>query len=132
MNNDISKEHLTDEQYKITQEKGTEPRFSGEFLENKADGIYTCIVCGVELFDAGTKYESGTGWPSFSDAIKENIRTQSDHSGGRERTEVLCNNCGAHLGHVFEDGPTEKDEVDAPKTGKRYCINSAAMDFEEE
>lgn len=125
---DINKDHLNELQRKVTQQCGTEPAFSGEYLDHKEDGTYTCVVCDTPLFRSDTKYESGTGWPSFSDAIEENIETKIDTSGGMERTEVVCKNCGAHLGHVFDDGPTSED-ADVPATGKRYCINSAAMDF---
>lgn len=132
MNDDISKEHLSEKEWAITQEQGTEPPHSGAFLDHKEDGTYTCVVCGVDLFDSDTKYNSGTGWPSFADAIEDNIELRKDNSKDMQRTEVVCANCGAHLGHVFDDGPTTEDEVDVPATGKRYCINSAAMGFEEE
>lgn len=122
--------NLSEIAHRVTQEKGTEPPFSGEFLDHHADGTYTCVVCGTPIFSSETKYQSGSGWPSFSDAIQENIVLQKDTSLGMERTEVVCKTCGAHLGHVFDDGPTS-EEADVPPTGKRYCINSAAMSFEE-
>lgn len=117
------REVLSDEKYRILREGGTEPRGSGKYLEQKDDGAYVCAGCGAELFDSDEKFESGTGWPSFWDAAKEDaIRTRADHSHGMVRTEVLCARCGGHLGHVFDDGPEP--------TGKRYCINSAALDFD--
>ena len=115
---------LSEEEYRILREAGTEPPFSGEFVDHKADGSYVCAGCGAVLFDSETKFESGCGWPSFYDADDGRIETRPDTSHGMRRTEVLCGTCGGHLGHVFEDGPDP--------TGKRYCINSVALEFEDE
>ena len=115
---------LTPEQYHILREKGTEAPFTGEYLKFKGDGMYTCAVCGQPLFESGTKFDSGTGWPSFYDVAKSDaVNLVDDDSHGMHRVEVQCANCGSHLGHVF------KDAADQP-TGLRYCINSASLGFE--
>ncbi len=117
------KKELTSQQYEILRNKGTEPAFSGEFVDNHDNGMYACVACGNQLFDSGTKFESGSGWPSFYDvAEKGNVILEDDNSHGMSRTEVKCANCGSHLGHVFKDGPKDK-------TGLRYCINSCALKF---
>lgn len=126
------KEKLSPEQYHIIREKGTEPAFSGKYLENKEKGMYLCAACGQELFSSDAKYESGTGWPSFfKPSSEKSVQTEPDKSLGMERTEVKCSRCGAHLGHVFDDGPkTMPDGRQA--NGKRFCINSLALDFKED
>jgi peptide-methionine (R)-S-oxide reductase len=117
------KKKLTPEQFHILREKGTEKAFTGKYWNNKEDGFYNCVACGARLFSSETKFESGSGWPSFTDMMnKKNIELKEDNSQGMRRIEVICKKCGSHLGHLFDDGPKEKG-------GKRYCINSASLDF---
>jgi methionine-R-sulfoxide reductase len=120
-NQEELKARLSPEQYRVTQERGTEPPFTGKYWNSHEDGRYTCIVCGAFLFSSTTKFDSGCGWPSFFAAEGGHVTTREDLSHGMTRTEILCANCGAHLGHVFEDGPQP--------TGLRYCVNSASLDF---
>lgn len=117
------KKRLTPEQYKVLRKKGTEKPFTGKLLHNDASGDYLCAACGVKVFDSETKFDSGSGWPSFFDiAEQENINLVEDTSAGMHRVEVQCANCGSHLGHVFNDAPQTP-------TGMRFCINSVALDF---
>lgn len=116
---------LDDETYRVLRQKGTEPAFSGRYCRTKEAGVYRCAGCAAELFDAETKFESGSGWPSFWQAVRpEAVELRSDHSHGMTRTEVLCARCGGHLGHVFPDGPEP--------TGERYCVNSISLELEPE
>jgi peptide-methionine (R)-S-oxide reductase len=115
---------LTPEQYEVLRQHATEPAFTGEYVSVKEDGTYRCAGCGAELFSSDTKFDSGTGWPSFYEpAVAENVELRDDHSYGMRRTEVLCKRCGGHLGHVFDDGPQP--------TGQRFCINSCALDLDQ-
>ena len=117
------KKKLTPEQYRVLREKGTEPAFTGKYVDNKEKGMYTCAACGAPLFSSDKKFDSGTGWPSFYDvAEKGNVELHEDTSHGMKRIEVTCKKCGGQLGHVFDEGPKNK-------TGKRYCINSCSLDF---
>jgi peptide-methionine (R)-S-oxide reductase len=118
------KKKLTPEQYKILREKGTEAPFTGKLLHEKKDGTYMCQACGNPLFSSDTKFDSGTGWPSFDQALPGAVKYEHDDKYGMDRTEVLCSKCGSHLGHVFDDGPTS--------TGKRFCLNSVCLELEEE
>ncbi len=117
------KEILTPEEYKVLREKGTERPFTGKYWDKFDEGVYKCVACGQVLFDSNTKFDAGCGWPSFSDVINnKNVITKSDFSYGMNRVEVMCANCGGHLGHIFDDGPKP--------TGQRYCINSVSIKFE--
>jgi peptide-methionine (R)-S-oxide reductase len=119
------KNELTPEEYHVLREGGTEAPFKGAFVDNHETGMYTCRACGNALFSSDSKFDSKSGWPSFTDpAVAENVGTRSDDSLGMRRTEVFCKHCGSHLGHVFEDGPADKG-------GLRYCINSLSLDFKE-
>ena len=126
LTDDQWKARLTPEQYEILRQHGTEAPFTGKLLHNKDSGNYVCAACGKPLFKSGTKFDSGSGWPSFYDvATKGAVNLKEDNSGGLQRTEVTCANCGSHLGHLFHDAPQTP-------TGARFCINSAALDFKPE
>jgi len=116
------KARLSSEQFRVTQERGTEAPYTGKYWNHHEDGRYTCIVCNAVLFTSDTKFDSGCGWPSFFNAENGKVATRPDHSHGMERVEIICAGCGAHLGHVFDDGPQP--------TGQRYCVNSASLDFQ--
>jgi peptide-methionine (R)-S-oxide reductase len=123
INEEELKQKLTEEEYKVLREKGTEAPFSGKLLHDDRDGMYKCKVCGQDLFSSEAKFDSGTGWPSFDEALPGSVKEINDDSHGMHRIEVVCSKCGSHLGHVFNDGPTD--------TGMRYCLNSVCLDLEE-
>lgn len=123
MNEEELRKKLTPEEYLVLREKGTEAPFSGKLLHDKRDGMYKCKVCDSPLFSSVAKFDSGTGWPSFDQAIAGSVKEMEDNSHGASRTEVVCSKCGSHLGHLFDDGPT--------KTRRRYCLNSICLDLEE-
>ncbi|MEA2701367.1 MAG: peptide-methionine (R)-S-oxide reductase [Candidatus Parcubacteria bacterium] len=126
MNEEEFKEKLTPEEYAVLRKGGTEAPFSGAYVNNHEDGMYHCRACGAALFSSDKKFDSGSGWPSFTDpAVAENVGTRLDDSHGMRRTEVYCKNCDSHLGHVFDDGPKDAG-------GKRYCINSVCLEFEKD
>ncbi len=119
------RKRLTPEEYDVLREKGTEPAFTGKYYKNEETGMYLCAACGAELFSSDAKFDSGTGWPSFTEPMnREHVELKLDTSHGMERVEVLCKRCGSHLGHVFEDGPKP--------AGQRFCVNSAALKFKKE
>ena len=120
---ELNKKHLSQDQFEVTQNCGTEPPFSGKLLYEKRNGIYSCVVCNFALFESEKKYESGTGWPSFYDALEGTISTKEDNSYGMKRIEINCKKCDSHLGHIFPDGPRP--------TGQRYCVNSLSLTFSE-
>ncbi len=125
-------EELPPELYHVAREKGTEAPFTGKYWNNKEKGMYVCAVCGTELFSSDTKFDSGTGWPSFTESKDlEHVELKEDLSGGTRRTEVVCRTCGAHLGHVFDDGPIDP-RLPADRQGKRYCINSVCLMLKQE
>ena len=124
MNEQDFKNKLTPEQYRVLREKGTEVPGTGKYLHEKQSGTYECVACGNPLFKSDAKFDSGTGWPSFDQAIPGAVKETADNTLGMERTEITCANCGSHLGHVFPDGPTA--------TGQRYCLNSVCLDLKEE
>ena len=123
MDEEKIKKRLTPEEYLVLREKGTEAPFSGKLLHDKRDGMYKCKVCDSALFSSEAKFDSGTGWPSFEEALPGSVKEIEDSSHGMARTEVICAKCGSHLGHLFDDGPT--------KTKKRYCLNSVCLDLED-
>lgn len=132
---DSKKKNLPSELYHVAFEKGTEAPFTGKFYKHFKKGMYICAVCGQELFSSDTKFDSDCGWPSFDRSLSGNVKFAQDNSLGMERTEVMCNNCGAHLGHIFDDAPRLAVFGDASgsveTTGKRFCINSISLDFKQ-
>ena len=124
MNEEEIKNKLTSEQYHVLRQKGTEAPFTGKYVHETKDGSYACVVCDTPLFSSKAKFDSGTGWPSFDEALPGAVTLKDDNTLGMHRTEVICTKCGSHLGHLFDDGPT--------KTGKRYCLNSVCLDLKEE
>ena len=125
------KQKLTPEEYAVLREGETEAPFTGKYVDMHEDGMFVCRACGAALFSSDAKFDSGTGWPSFTDPVNlENIILESDDSQGMARTEVICKKCGSHLGHVFDDGPQD-GRLPADRQGKRFCINSCALDFKE-
>ena len=123
INEEDLKKKLTEEEYKVLREKGTEAPFSGKLLHDDRDGMYKCKVCGQNIFSSESKFDSGTGWPSFDQALPGSVIETPDYTAGMQRVEITCSKCGSHLGHVFNDGPTD--------TGMRYCLNSVCLDLEE-
>ncbi len=123
INEEDLKKKLTEEEYRVLREKGTEAPFSGKLLHDDRDGMYKCKVCGQNLFSSESKFDSGTGWPSFDQALPGSVIETPDYTAGMQRVEITCSKCGSHLGHVFNDGPTD--------TGMRYCLNSVCLDLEE-
>jgi len=124
------KNKLTPEQYRVMREKGTEAPFSGKLLHEKSEGTFKCAACGNPLFSSDAKFDSGTGWPSFDQALPDAVEFKKDSEHGLERTEVVCKKCGSHLGHVFDDGPKNLPNG-RQATGKRHCINSICLEFED-
>lgn len=128
VNNDEWKKKLDPEAYAVLREKATEPAFSGELYTYKKDGMYVCGACGEALFSSDQKYDSGSGWPSFTQAVSDDaVATEDDTSFGMKRVEIICRKCGSHLGHMFDDGPTQLNGK--PSTGKRFCVNSKSLMF---
>ena len=125
------KKKLTSEQYRVLRERGTEPAFTGKYYNSKKEGVYKCAACGNELFSSDTKFDSGTGWPSFYKPMPgDGVELKPDNTFGMKRTEVVCKKCGGHLGHVFDDGPTALPDG-RQATGQRFCINSVCLELEE-
>ena len=131
---DVWKTKLTPEQYRVMRQKGTEPAFAGKYHDSHEKGVYACAACGAALFSSAAKFDSGTGWPSFTDPSNlENIELKEDTSHGMARTEVLCKTCGSHLGHVFDDLPRHlQSKAGGSRASKRYCINSVCLNLKKE